>query len=264
MPPPERPCGRTASRREPQQLGVVADEDQLCVVAGQLDRTHHPVARVEPDDLPGRPCPAPPGFTRLTTPRAVPRASPADAGARVVRHSARSSVSRVTSSLTWVPPCRFRRVGGGRHGRQVQRVDLDQPPGAGDQPEVGAGGGHDRGDDHVVVGALAAGRQRIGVVGPGQQAGRGHQHPARVVGHLERRAGGHGRHAAGGQQDGAPRGAVLLGDLGQFQPRRRSAAARDSPGSGSARRSSRCSWSRSASSSIRLNLVSRRSGMSRM
>ena len=63
---------------------------------------------------------------------------------------------------------------------------------------------HHRHDD-VVLGPGALGGQRVGGTWSGQQTGRGQQHPARVVGHLERHRGGGrarrptpaGRYAAG-------------------------------------------------------------------
>ena len=198
-----------------QQLGVVADEDQLDVglVSSTAPTTRSPgSSRITSQES----LPSTSGLTRLTTPSAVPRASPSESAASVVRPSTRSSGSRVTSSLTVGAALQVGGVGGGRDGRQVERVDPDQPAGAGEQPEVAPGRGRDPRDDHVVVGPRTAGRQRVGVVGPGQQAGRGQQHPARVVGHLERRGGRGGGHAAGGQQDRPPRRAVLLGDLGQL------------------------------------------------
>ena len=215
MPPPERPCGRTEAAGKCSSWASlvmkVSSSDSL--VSSTAPTTRSPA--LEPDDLPGV-APSTSALTRLTTPRAVPSASPSEVSASVVRQSTRSPASRVTSSETWVPPCRLGALAvDGTVGRSSALILISRPA-RGDHAEIAAGGAEHRGDDHVVVGPRAARRQRVGVVGPGQQAGRGQQHPARVVGDLQRRGGGRRGHAAGGQQDGPTRGPVLLGDLGQL------------------------------------------------
>ena len=215
MPPPDRPCGRTAAAGKWSSCASVVTKTSsaVAVVSSTAPTTRSPGSSRMTSQLS---LPSTSGLTRLTTPSAVPRARPSESGASVVRHSTRSSGSRLTSSLTVGATLQVGGVGRGRHGGQVEGVDPDQPARRGDQAAVAPGRGQDPGHDHVVVGPRAGGRDRVGMVGPRQQPGRGQQHPARVVGDLQRRRRRRGDHAAGREQDGAPRRAVLLGDLGQL------------------------------------------------
>ena len=211
-------------RREVQQLGVAADEHQVLVLAGQLDRADHPVPVLQPDDL------------ELVAVLRVVRQHPLDhaagraerdpglAGcpARPARPRSRPS-SRSVNSLTGVPPDRPGKAAlGGSAGisstlsliirpaevttptspRTVARRATRRSTSCAARP---AGSGSD---------PAAASRRGPGA-GAGQQAGRRQQHRARVVGHLERHGGGQ-RRAAALQQHGPPRGAEPLGDVGQL------------------------------------------------
>ena len=106
-------------------------------------------------------------------------------------------------------------------------------------------------------------RERLRVVGPGKQAGGREQHPARIVRNLEWSPSCRRGHAAGGQQDGTAWRAMLLGDLGELVPDEGAQLLGLSKISVSSAMVA-SSLPRSVSSSIRLNRVSLRSGISRM
>ena len=249
-----------------QQLGVVGDEHQLGSTTGQLDGTDDRVAGLEPDRPPRTSLLSTSGLTRLTTPCAVPSASPRESGERrgQAEHPLvafqRDQLRQVRAAL------KVRRVGRRRHRRQVERVDPDQPArGLVSRPRSPRAVAAHPGDQHVVVGARAAGRQRVGVVGPGQQAGRGQQHPARD----RRRSPSGAARPCRRRPRWRPAGWCAAGCRGCGRPRparcrpaRAAASGRRGSVAGSA--ISLCSRSRSASSSIRENRVSRRSCMSKM
>ncbi len=100
--------------------------------------------------------------------------------------------------------------------RQVEDAELEQPAAGGEHADLAARGGTDRGDDDVVVGAGTALAGVLVAARPGQQAARGQVGEARVVGHLE----GYGGRRHGGAarlQQHRPAGrAVGLGHVGQL------------------------------------------------
>ena len=101
------------------------------------------------------------------------------------------------------------------------------------------------------------------MVGSGEKARGGEEGPARIVGDFQRRGRGGRRDAAGSEQDRAPRGPVLLRDLGQLVADERSelvGIVQDLRQLGDGDLEPVLS----DSSSSLLNFVSRRSGMSRM
>ena len=90
----------------------------------------------------------------------------------------------------------------------------DETTSTGDDAEITTGGGAGTGDDDVMAGSVPATGQVILGVDTGQQTGGRQQHPAGIVGDLQRGGGG----SDGGsrsQQYGATRRAVLGGHLGQ-------------------------------------------------
>ena len=109
-------------------------------------------------------------------------------------------------------------VGRRRAGRgEVEHAQLEQPAAAGEHADLAAGGGRHGRDDDVVVGAVAAVADRLGVSTCGRAGRTGRQErEARVVGDLEWGAGRGDGGAGRLEQDGAARGAVGLGDLGQL------------------------------------------------
>ena len=164
MPPADRPCGRTAGRREVQQLRVGGDEapaPRRRCVSSTAPTTSSP--SLEPDDLPRvAVAQVRRGSTRLTTPlrgaERERRASRRPAGQR------ERALARRPSDDELAPPARRRQVSArsrsaGSAG-QVERPPAARPARAGDQrrprraPCVGHGG-----DDHVVLGPAAAGRR---------------------------------------------------------------------------------------------------------
>ena len=253
MPPAGAALRADRGGREVQQLGVVGDEDQLVVdslVSSTAPTTWSPASsrmtshasraqhlRVDPLDHAAR-------RTERQPERGL---GPAWSGTAPARRA-----PAVTSSRHVRAALQVRRVGGRRHGGQVERVDPDQPAGAGDQPEIRPA------RCPCTAETITSWLARSPPAGSGSSPLVRASSPAEVSSTQHGSsvtssgaAGGLGRrHAAGGQQDGAPRRAVAAWRPRPARRRPPSAAARVRPGSRSARRSSRCSSSRSVSSSM--------------
>ena len=253
-----RPCGRTAAGGEAQQLGVAGDEDQVAR-APRAARPRRPPRRrrCSATITPRSPCSAgSPRCTRLTTPDAVPSAMPGESSVSEARVSTRSPLRqrqelarpgrRRTGRARWTT--------GGSDG-QVEHAEPDHAAVAGHRADLAAcGGAHARPRRRRAPRAGPASGPGSGSSfgGAGQQTGGGQQHPARVVGHLQRGRAGRGDGGARRlQQHRASRGAVLRRPRRRARRRPAPAAGRRRPGSRSARRSSACSSSCSVSSSMR-------------
>ncbi len=106
---------------------------------------------------------------------------------------------------------------GVRQLREIDHREPQQPPGGRHHADIAARRGRHRRNDHVVLGPLGVlGEDDRVVVGrTRQQTGRGQQHPARVVGHLQRYRGD--LRTGRLQQHRAPVCAELLRDQRQFR-----------------------------------------------
>ena len=248
-----------------QQLGVVRDEDQVLLARAQLGRADDAVAVLEGDDLQlvlvgrvvghhpldhalfGADRQARGGLVQRGQADQPSRRPPATGTPRSARRPTGCGADAVSGSC-------------GRSttmSRSSRPVDVTAPT----SPRVVAG------TAETITSCLARlaarSKRRFAVGRTGQQPRRGQQHPARVVGDLQR----HRRHRARPPTPAAPCGAVgaeLLGHRGQFAGDQLAQLGVRVQDPRSAPRSRALSRSRSLSSSIRSNLVSRRSGVSRM
>ena len=215
MPPPERPCGRTPSAPK---CSSCASEVMKHSVSSPVARSSAPTTSSpslsEMTSHSSRDSTS--GFTRLTTPWRVPSASPGpEDGSAGERQRAFAGVQREHLRERHAA-LQVGVVGRRGDGGQVEHAQLEHPAPRGDDADLAARGGADGRHHHVVVGAGAAGARGLVRGRTGQQAARGEEREARVVGDLEGdRGGGDGR-ARRLEQDRAPRGAVGLRDLGQL------------------------------------------------
>ena len=169
------------------------------------------------------------------------------------------------NSATGAPPDRFGAARRVRQLRQVDHRDPQQPPGRGHRADIAAGRRRDRArrSRRAWRACRRSSAERLAV----RRCG-----PADPVEDSSTRHGSSatssGTAATGGarrlQQHRAPRRCRTSWPPRPVRRRPACAARRPTPGSRSARRSRALSRSRSVSSSIRSNLVSRRSGVSRM
>ena len=232
MPPAARPCGRTddAAKRSSCASEVMntssADSPDSC---GQLHRPHHPVAVLQRDQLELVPVLRVVGQHPLdhalggAQRHAAPGSSTAQSPTTV---SPRESAA---NSVTGVPPASDAAPAPGRQRGQLEHVQLDQPPGRRHQPDRAADRGPDRRDDHVVGGASrVAGGRNQGPFGIITGARRHRSRATRATSPVADISTTHGSSATSSgtaaapglgaalEQDRAPRGAELLGHLGQL------------------------------------------------
>ncbi len=265
MPPPLRPCGRTAEAREVQQLGVAGDE-----------------APAPPRRWPARPTPttSSPSASRTTSQAsraeqlgvdplhhalARCRAPGPDRPGRQrgQRPSTRSSPSSCRKVLERRAALQVRGAGGRREGGQVEHVEAQQPSRGGDDADLAPGRGADGGDEDVVRRAVPDRARGLVVCvrasSPAEE--RKTKQGSSVTSSGTAAAVGWPADCSRTVRRGR---AVGLGDLGQLVGDHARAAWPRRRGS---RRAPRCAARSSAfsfSSSMRENCVSRRSCMSRM
>ncbi len=221
MPPAERPCGRTADAANrsswASDVTNTSSAESACAAARSTAPTTSSPSLSEMTSqasLPGRS-----GTTRLTTPDAVPSASPASASVSEARATTRSPASSVTYSLSGPPPASDSGPAvGGTAGmsttpsRSTRPAEVTTPtwPRAVARTREATTSCAARSP-----GAGGSGASRAG--GARQQAGGRQQHPAGVVADLERRRGGAGRGLPGAlQQHRAARRPVGLRHLGEL------------------------------------------------
>ncbi len=125
------------------------------------------------------------GCTRLTTPRAVPRARPRRVGLSEVKVTGRSPGLEGEELRDRRTALEVGRVGRRRQYRKVEHPELDQSAGRGDHADGASCGRPRGGDDGVVLRPCPAPSRQLLVGRAGEQTGRRQQHEARVVGDLQ-------------------------------------------------------------------------------
>ncbi len=155
MPPPERPCGRTPSAPKCSSWASEVTKQSVSspVASSTAPTTSSPSLSgitshsSRPRDL---------GVDPLDHALAGAEREPGTVGGE--RGQGQRPLARLEGEhlAERQPALQVRVVGGGGSARQVEHAELEQPPARGEHADLAAGGGADRGDDHVVVGAAAA------------------------------------------------------------------------------------------------------------
>ena len=263
MPPPERPCGRTAGGGEAQQLRIGRDEDQLVVGAAELEAADDLVAVVEPDDVP-RVLAEHLGLDPLDDAAlGAEREAERVVGQRRQRDGALARTRATRNSLTGAPPCSCGALAvDGSTGRS-RTSSLSSRPAEVMTPTVPRAVAVALATIDVVLGpgAAASGRPRRCRCGRAGRPTTGRRSRGRRSPRAARRTRPVRRPTRAGRYDEACRAAWRSRTARRRRP---CAAASRRRGSRSAPRSWSSSVAFSSSSSSLENLVSRRSGMSRM